>query len=84
MEQAPESVTNAVLAPSEKLPEGTTIIRGYDFEGCTVDYDALLSSYLRTGFQASHFGRAIEIVNNMVRVQVLHSLRQYYYTLLCL
>lgn len=67
MAQAPELATGAVLSRSEELPEGTTVVRGYDFEDGKVDYDDLLSSYAATGFQASNFGKAIEIVNNMVR-----------------
>ncbi|KAJ1951062.1 Deoxyhypusine synthase [Linderina macrospora] len=46
------------------MPADTKLIKGYDFEN-GVDYNALLGSYLTTGFQASNFGRAIEIVNHM-------------------
>lgn len=72
MTEIPETVLNAIAADSAKLPDGSTIIRGYDFESPTVDYNALLSSYLSTGFQASHFGQGIQIVNNMVCRQLLH------------
>lgn len=67
MENAPASAAAAVLGRSESLPEGTPIVRGYDFEGDEVDYDALFASYATTGFQATNFGKAIEIVNHMVR-----------------
>jgi len=41
-------------------------IRGYNFnEG--VDYEKLLESFASTGYQASNFYRAIEIVNEMIK-----------------
>ncbi len=41
-------------------------IRGYNFnEG--VDYEKLLESFASTGYQASNFYRAIEIVNKMIK-----------------
>ncbi|KAJ2546414.1 Deoxyhypusine synthase [Coemansia sp. RSA 1933] len=46
------------------VPDGSKPIKGYDFDN-GVDYKALLDSYMITGFQASHFGRAVEIVNHM-------------------
>ncbi|KAJ2779157.1 Deoxyhypusine synthase [Coemansia interrupta] len=61
---APAIATAAVLVESEQLPKGTQLIKGYDFDN-GVDYNALLSSYLTTGFQASSFGRAVEIINHM-------------------
>lgn len=55
----------AVLVPSEQLPEDAPTIRGHDFnDGC--DLDALLSSMLRTGLQATALGQAINEVNRMV------------------
>lgn len=65
-DQPPSSATAAVLATSESLPEGTPVVRGYDFESESVDYDALFASYVTTGFQATNFGKAIEIVNHML------------------
>jgi len=42
-----------------------TIIKGYDFnEG--INYDKLIDSLSSTGFQASNFSKAIEIVNKMI------------------
>ncbi|KAJ1803302.1 Deoxyhypusine synthase, partial [Coemansia sp. RSA 2598] len=60
----PAIATSAVLVESEQVPEGTKLIKGYDFEN-GVDYNALLGTYLTTGFQASNFGRAVEIINRM-------------------
>ncbi|KAJ2796907.1 Deoxyhypusine synthase [Coemansia guatemalensis] len=61
---APASATAAVLVRSEGVPEGTKRIRGYDFED-GVDYNKLLGSYMTTGFQATSFGQAVDIVNKM-------------------
>lgn len=46
-------------------------VKGYDFNQTKdnsnqIDYDELLSSYLRVGFQATSFGRAVDEVNKMV------------------
>ncbi|KAJ2516933.1 Deoxyhypusine synthase [Coemansia sp. RSA 1939] len=60
----PDMATAAVLVKSNFSSEGSKIIKGYDFED-GVDYSALLDSYMSTGFQASHFGRAVEIINHM-------------------
>lgn len=55
----------AVLVPSEQLPEDAPTIRGHDFnDGC--DLDSLLGSMLRTGLQATALGQAINEVNRMV------------------
>lgn len=55
----------AVLVPSEQLPDDAVTIRGYDFnQGC--DLDALLGSMFRTGLQATALGQAMEEVNRMV------------------
>ncbi len=57
-----------VLFDSEEV-EGVSI-KGYDFnkvEGNMggKDYSYLLDSYLTTGFQASHFAKAVEIIKKM-------------------
>lgn len=56
----------AALSGSDPLPEGMPIVRGYDFEDGFVDYDKLLKTYSTSGFQASHFGQAVDIINSMV------------------
>lgn len=40
-------------------------IKGYDFDK-GVDFSEIIKSYSSTGFQASHLGRAIEIINKMI------------------
>jgi hypothetical protein len=63
---AASAAKQAVLVPSEQLPEDAPTIRGYDFnQGC--DLDGLMESMLRTGLQATALGQAIAEVNRMVR-----------------
>eukprot|EP00038_Savillea_parva_P030837 m.80652 g.80652 ORF g.80652 m.80652 type:complete len:382 (-) comp9367_c0_seq1:1795-2940(-) len=63
---APPNATEAVLVDSEPMPAGSVTVEGYDFnEG--VDYHKLLQSYLRTGYQATNFGRAVEEIQRMRR-----------------
>ena len=63
----PRATADAVLVQSGELPPGYETVKGYTFGEDKVNYDALLGSYIRCGFQASHFGRAVDIVNSMVR-----------------
>jgi deoxyhypusine synthase len=44
-------------------------INGYDFNK-GIDYDKLIDRYLTTGFQATHFAKAIEIINKMINEKV--------------
>eukprot|EP00045_Choanoeca_perplexa_P009036 m.85387 g.85387 ORF g.85387 m.85387 type:complete len:373 (-) comp14723_c0_seq1:1229-2347(-) len=56
---------DAVLLRSEPMPDDAVTVQGYDFnEG--VDHDKLLGSFLRTGYQATNFGLAVEEVNRML------------------
>lgn len=64
-DKAPSVATEAVLKPSCELPEDMVKIRGYDFNQ-GVDLQAVLKSYLTTGFQASSLGLAIQEINNMI------------------
>lgn len=64
-DQAPSVAMEAVLKPSCELPEDMLKIKGYDFNQ-GVDLQAVLKSYLTTGFQASSLGMAIQEVNNMI------------------
>jgi deoxyhypusine synthase len=59
----PAIAADAVLAKSEKLTSDT--ISGYDWSK-GVDYEALLDSYVRTGFQATNFGMAVAEINRML------------------
>src|SRR3989344_2120529 len=44
-----------------------TSVKGFDFNSIKgkMDYEKLLESYLSTGFQATHFGKALEIIAKM-------------------
>jgi deoxyhypusine synthase len=58
-----QNARDAILVKSENI-EGT-VIKGYDFND-GVDYSKIIKSFGSTGFMASHFSRAIEIVNKMI------------------
>uniref|UniRef100_A0A8C6U6I9 deoxyhypusine synthase n=1 Tax=Neogobius melanostomus TaxID=47308 RepID=A0A8C6U6I9_9GOBI len=64
-DHAPSVAMEAVLKPSCELPEDMLKIKGYDFNQ-GVDLQAVLKSYLTTGFQASSLGLAIQEINNMI------------------
>lgn len=57
----------AVLVKSCQVPEGSIQIRGFDFntlvDNPKADFpiSAILSSYLSTGFQATHLAQAIAV-----------------------
>lgn len=72
----------AVLKPSIPMPSTSTQIRGIDFNDYTspkspVTVKELTEHFMRTGFQASNLGKAIEIINNMVPQLFLSRLREY-------
>ncbi|VDM69218.1 unnamed protein product, partial [Strongylus vulgaris] len=48
-----------------QVPKDAAEIRGYDFNG-GIDFSKLMASYSSTGFQASHFGKAVKAVNAML------------------
>lgn len=55
-----------IYRASEPFPEDAPTVQGYDFNR-GVDHKALLQSFFNTGFQATHFGRAVREINRMVR-----------------
>jgi deoxyhypusine synthase len=61
---------NEKIAKKNLLREGDetsgTEIKGYDFNN-GVNYKEIISSFSSTGFQASHFSKAIEITNKMIQ-----------------
>jgi deoxyhypusine synthase len=61
----PAGASAAVLQPSEAVPDHTPYVRGPNFEK-PFTVQSLLSDYERIGFQATGFGKAINIVNKMV------------------
>jgi deoxyhypusine synthase len=72
VQNVPSLAHDAVLAPSESMPDDSIPVRGYDWDTVDkgeVDYHALLKSYLTSGFQATNFGLAIEQINQMLEVR---------------
>lgn len=59
-----EKVAKKNLLRASKEATGVAV-RGYDFNK-GVDYEKIVDSFARTGFQATHLSRAIEITNNMI------------------
>ena len=67
MASIPQSASAAVLKPSEPVPEEAVAVQGPNFDERPT-LDSLLGSYERIGFQANSLGKAINIVNKMVRL----------------
>ncbi|KAH6558608.1 hypothetical protein KP509_1Z054800 [Ceratopteris richardii] len=66
-----EQVHSSVMRASLDLREVSKPVAGYNFsEG--VDYTRLLASFLSTGFQASHLGQAVNLVNEMLDWRLSH------------
>ncbi len=67
----PSSATAAVLVPSNELPVDSQKVEELDFNafvGRPITVDDLVSGMRHMGFQASSMGKAIEIINGMVRL----------------
>jgi deoxyhypusine synthase len=62
----PAQASAAVLQPSEPVSDSAISVQGPNFEE-KPSLQELLKSYERIGFQANSLGRAIDIVNRMVR-----------------
>ena len=58
-----EKIARASILKSSKEAKGISI-KGYDFNN-GLDYSKMLDSYLGTGFQATHFAKAVNIINKM-------------------
>eukprot|EP00250_Pteridium_aquilinum_P004956 c15131_g2_i1 orf=82-1176(+) len=66
-----QEVHGSVMRASEDLQHISKPVLGYDFAH-GVDYPRLFASLLSTGFQASHLGQAIDLVNNMLDWRLSH------------
>lgn len=65
----PEEATNAVLVPSDELPEGAQKVEEIDFnafKGRPITVDDIIQGMSNMGFQASSIGEAVKIINKMV------------------
>ncbi|PSN71018.1 DS-domain-containing protein [Corynespora cassiicola Philippines] len=66
--RAPSGATDAVLKPSEPVPEGAREVQGIDFDkyaGRSITVDELVGGYGSMGFQATAVGEAVRIINGM-------------------
>jgi hypothetical protein len=65
----PSNATDAVLKPSEPVPEGSREVQGIDFNDYAdraITVEELVGGYANMGFQATAVGEAVRIVNDMV------------------
>lgn len=65
----PQEATNAVLVPSDELPEGAQKVEEIDFnafKGRPITVDDIMQGMSNMGFQASSIGDAVKIINKMV------------------
>lgn len=70
MEAQNDISREAVLFPSEAVPEGTPVVQGYDYNN-GIDYHKLLETYRYSGFQATSFGCAVEEIKKMIECREL-------------
>jgi len=56
----------ACFVPSKGLAGSEEIVTGYDWSKGN-DLTAILNSYKSTGFQATNFGLAVDVINQMVK-----------------
>lgn len=66
---APSGATDAVLKPSDPVPENAIPVKGLDFDdfaGRNITAAELVENMAQMGFQATSIGQAVEIVNGMV------------------
>ena len=72
--QAPSLSTDAVLKPSDPVPEGVQAVTGVDFNNYKdrdITVAELVSQMTTTGFQASAVADAVRIINEMVSLITL-------------
>ncbi|ORY17607.1 Deoxyhypusine synthase [Clohesyomyces aquaticus] len=66
--KAPAGATDAVLKPSEAVPEGSREVQGIDFDSYArrqITVDELVAGMGTMGFQATSVGDAVRIINDM-------------------
>ena len=70
---APSGATDAVLKPSDPVPEGAMPVKGLDFNDFkdrNITAAELVENMAQMGFQASSIGQAAKIVDGMVCTDV--------------
>tara|TARA_R110002050_G_scaffold87537_2_gene185280 strand:- start:259 stop:477 length:219 start_codon:yes stop_codon:yes gene_type:complete len=65
--QGNQVAVDSVLGPSKGVPEGTPLVKGYDFND-GIDYNKIFETYKHAGFQARNLGLAIDEINRMVNL----------------
>lgn len=66
---APTGATDAVLKPSDPVPQDAIPVDGIDFDQFkdrNISAAELVDGMINMGFQASHLGQAVKIVDGMV------------------
>lgn len=66
---APSGATDAVLKPSDPVPDSAIPVRGVEFDmfkDRNMTVAELVEGMTNMGFQASSIGQAVDIVNGMV------------------
>uniref|UniRef100_A0A0N5BFB9 deoxyhypusine synthase n=1 Tax=Strongyloides papillosus TaxID=174720 RepID=A0A0N5BFB9_STREA len=66
-----ETARAAVLKEAKIFDHSKIKIEGYDFNK-GINYEAILDSYISTGLQASHLGKAIEQIKEMIKIRNEH------------
>ena len=67
---APSTATDAVLVPSDPVPQGVQKVQGIDFDAhhaADITVADLVDGMANMGFQASAVADAVQIINQMVR-----------------
>lgn len=67
--KAPSGATDAVLKPSEPVPDGAREVQGIDFNDYadrSITVDELVAGMACMGFQATSVGDAVRIIEGMV------------------
>ncbi|KAF2141358.1 uncharacterized protein K452DRAFT_228492 [Aplosporella prunicola CBS 121167] len=65
---APSGATDAVLKPSDPVPEGALEVKGFEFNdhaGKQVTVDELVAGMSNMGFQATAVGEAVRVIDGM-------------------
>lgn len=73
---APSGATEAVLKPSDPVPEGAIPVKGLDFDefnGRNITVSELVEGIGSMGFQASEIGKAAKIIDGMVCIHLFYT-----------
>ena len=68
-DEAPSHATNAVLKPSDPVPNGAQEVKGIEFDEFqdrNITVRELVAGMATMGFQASAVSDAVQIINDMV------------------